>query len=158
MPYKLQISKCILGYIYLYVSKHITYFWHWYTSLKQASKNVKEVVLERISAWVIFRCLCIQDTYMYCACQGCISDDSPATYNVDSDLGFLRVRSFLQKKCVFVLSILTLLCFVHPIFRFWFLVNFGNKVRKIWKYYVIFIYILQSRMGKTEKMERKSHN
>ena len=68
---------------------------------------------------------------MYCACQGCISDDSPATYNVDSDLGFLRVRSFLQKKCVFVLSILTLLCFVHPIFRFWFLVNFGNKVRKI---------------------------
>ena len=68
---------------------------------------------------------------MYCACQGCISDDRPAAYNVDSDLGFLRVRSFLQKKCVFVLSILTLLCFVHPIFRFWFLVNFGNKVRKI---------------------------
>ena len=109
MPYKLQIPKCkyILGYIYLYVSKHITHFWHWYTSLKQASKNVKEVVLERISAWVIFRCLCIQDTYMYCACQGCISDDSPAAYNVDSDLGFLRVRSFLQKRCVFVLSILT---------------------------------------------------
>ena len=103
------LSKCkyILGYIYLYVSKHITYFWHWYTSLKQASKNVKEVVLERISAWVIFRCLCIQDTYMYCACQGCISDDSPAAYNVDSDLGFLRVRSFLQKRCVFVSSILT---------------------------------------------------
>ena len=44
---------------------------------------------------------------MYCACQGCISDDSPAAYNVDSDLGFLRVRSFLQKRCVFVLSILT---------------------------------------------------
>ena len=29
------------------------------------------------------------------------------------------------------------LCFVHPIFPFWFLVTFGNKVMKIQKYYVI---------------------
>ena len=28
---------------------------------------------------------------------------------------------------------------------------------KIQKYYVIFVYILQGKMGKTEKTERKSH-
>ena len=39
-------------------------------------------------------------------------------------------------------------CFIHPIFRFWFLVTFGNKAMKIQKYYVIFAYILQ---GKNEK-------
>ena len=33
--------------------------------------------------------------------------------------------------------------FVHPIFRFWFLVTFGEEVTKIWKYYIIFVYILQ---------------
>ena len=51
------------------------------------------------------------------------------------------------------------LCFVHPIFRFWFLVTYGNKVTKIQNYYVIFVYILQGKMGKTEKNpERKSRN
>ena len=49
-------------------------------------------------------------------------------------------------------------CLVHPIFRFWFLVTFGNKVTKIRKYYEIFVYILQGKMGKTEKKGRKSHN
>ena len=39
---------------------------------------------------------------------------------------------------------------VHPIFRFWFLVTFDDEVRKIQKYYVIFVYILQGKMGKTE--------
>ena len=39
-------------------------------------------------------------------------------------------------------------CFIHPIFRFWFLVTFGNKVMKIWKYYV--------RWARREKTERKS--
>ena len=47
------------------------------------------------------------------------------------------------------------LCFVHPIFGFSFLVTFGDQVTKIWKYYVIFVYILQSKMGKTEKNEEK---
>ena len=47
------------------------------------------------------------------------------------------------------------LCFVHPIFPFWFLVTFGNKVMKIQKYYVIFVYILQGKMGKTEKNGKK---
>ena len=35
------------------------------------------------------------------------------------------------------------------------LVTFGNEVTKIWKYYVIFVYILQGKMGKTEKNGKK---
>ena len=50
----------------------------------------------------------------------------------------------------------TYLCFVDPLFRVWFLVTFDDEVTKIWKYYVIFVYILQGKMGKTEK--RKSSN
>ena len=57
---------------------------------------------------------------------------------------------------------LRLLCFVHTIFRFWFLVTFGDEVTKIQKYYVIFVYILHGKMGKMGKMEketeRKSRN
>ena len=45
-------------------------------------------------------------------------------------------------------------CFVHPIFRFWVLVTFGDKVTKILKYYVIFVYILQ---GKTVKNRNENH-
>ena len=33
----------------------------------------------------------------------------------------------------------------------WFLVTFGDEVTKIRKYYVIFVYILQGKMGKKEK-------
>ena len=47
------------------------------------------------------------------------------------------------------------MCIVHPVFRFWFLVTFGDKVMKIRKYYVIFFYILQGKMGKTEKNGKK---
>ena len=55
--------------------------------------------------------------------------------------------------------ILIFICFVHPIFRFWFLVTFGDKVMKIQKYYVIFVCILQGKMGRTEKkQEKKSRN
>ena len=43
------------------------------------------------------------------------------------------------------------ICFVHLIFRFWFLVSFGDKVTKIRKYYVIFDYILQGKMGKKDR-------
>jgi len=50
---------------------------------------------------------------------------------------------------------LGLKCFGHPIFRFWFLVTFGNKVIKIQKYYVIFVYNLQGKIGKTEKTGKK---
>ena len=42
--------------------------------------------------------------------------------------------------------------------HFSFLVTFGNKVMKIWNYYVIFVYILQGKMGKMEKTERKLRN
>ena len=48
-------------------------------------------------------------------------------------------------------------CFVHSIFRFWFFVTFGNEVTKIRKYYVIFVYILQGKMGKTEKNRKENH-
>ena len=44
-------------------------------------------------------------------------------------------------------------CFVHPIFGFWLLVTFGN--RGIGKYYIIFVYILQHKMGKKEKAGNK---
>ena len=54
-----------------------------------------------------------------------------------------------------LIIILCNICFVHPIFRFWFLVTFGDKVMKIQKYYIIFVYILQGKMGKTEKNGKK---
>ena len=41
--------------------------------------------------------------------------------------------------------------------HFWFLVTFDNKVTKIRKYYVIFVYILQGKMGKTEKKQKENH-
>ena len=43
-----------------------------------------------------------------------------------------------------------------PIF-FWFFVNFGDEVMKIQKNYVIFVYILQGKMGKTEKKLKENH-
>ena len=46
-------------------------------------------------------------------------------------------------------------CYVHSIFRFLFLVTFCDEVTKIQKYYVIFVYILQDKMGKTEKTGKK---
>ena len=46
-------------------------------------------------------------------------------------------------------------CFVHPIFRFWFLITFGDEVRKIQKYYFIFVYILQGKMAKRKKPGEK---
>ena len=42
-------------------------------------------------------------------------------------------------------------------FRFWFLVTFGNEFRKIRKYYVIFVYILQGKMSETEKNRKENH-
>ena len=41
--------------------------------------------------------------------------------------------------------------------HFSFLVTFGNEVTKIRKYYVIFVYILQGKMGKTEKNWKENH-
>jgi hypothetical protein len=53
---------------------------------------------------------------------------------------------------------ITSLVFLHSFhFRFWFLVTFGEKVKEIRKYHVIFVYILQGKMGKTEKKQKESH-
>ena len=48
-------------------------------------------------------------------------------------------------------------CFVHPIFCFLFLVIFFDEVMKLWKYYVIFVYILQGNRGKMEKKRKENH-
>jgi uncharacterized membrane protein YoaT (DUF817 family) len=48
-------------------------------------------------------------------------------------------------------------CFVHPILCFGFLVTFGAEIKKIQKYYVIFVYILQGKMGKKEKKQKENH-
>ena len=49
------------------------------------------------------------------------------------------------------------ICYIHHIFGFWFLVTFGDEVTKIQKYYIIFLYILQGKMGKTEKNRKENH-
>jgi hypothetical protein len=48
-------------------------------------------------------------------------------------------------------------CFVHSIFRFWFLVTFDDEITKTRKFYVLFVYILQGKMGKTEKKWKEDH-
>ena len=47
-------------------------------------------------------------------------------------------------------------CFVHPIFRFWFLVTVGDEVTKIQKYYGIYVYILQGKTGKGENWKENN--
>ena len=96
---------------------------------------------------------------------------SPYYQNLDSYFAHgiqQPILKFLQKTfqeiCLFricsckISIIISIICFVHPIFRFWFLVTFVDKVAKIRKYYKIFVYILQGKMGKTEKTERKLSN
>ena len=41
--------------------------------------------------------------------------------------------------------------------HFWFLVTFDDEVAKIQKYCVIFVYILQGKMGKTEIKWKENH-
>ena len=48
---------------------------------------------------------------------------------------------------------------IHPIFGFWFLVTFfGDEVTKIQKYYIIFVYILQGKMGNIKIPKTKLGN
>ena len=47
--------------------------------------------------------------------------------------------------------------FCSPYFCFRFLVTFGNEVTKIREYYIIFVYILQGKMDKTEKKPKENH-
>ena len=42
--------------------------------------------------------------------------------------------------------------------HFSFLVTFGDKVTKIQKYYVIFVYILQGKMGKTKNNRKENYS
>ena len=44
-----------------------------------------------------------------------------------------------------------------PFFVFLFLVTYGEEVTKIQKYYVIFVYTLQGKMGKTGKNWTENH-
>ena len=37
------------------------------------------------------------------------------------------------------------------------MVTFGDEVTKIRKHYIIFVYILQGKMGKTEKKQKENH-
>ena len=46
--------------------------------------------------------------------------------------------------------------FRSSIFWFWFLVTFGDEITKIQKHYIIFVYILQGKMDKTEKNGKKT--
>ena len=55
----------------------------------------------------------------------------------------------------FAVALTKISVFAHPIFRFWFLVTFGDEVTKIQKYYLIFVYIWQGKMGKTKKNWKK---
>ena len=66
----------------------------------------------------------------------------------------MKTKYFVFKKAANLITNCNY-CFVHPIFGFWFWVTFGDKVMKIQKYYVIFVYILQGKMGKTEKTGKK---
>ena len=49
-----------------------------------------------------------------------------------------------------------ILCFVHPIFRFWFLVTFGDEVTKIFRNLYLHFASKDGQEGK--KTERKSRN
>ena len=42
-------------------------------------------------------------------------------------------------------------------FHFWFLVFWSLLVTKLQKYYVIFVYILQDKVGKMEKSQKENH-
>ena len=57
----------------------------------------------------------------------------------------------------FAVALTKISVFAHPIFCFWFLITFGDEVTKIQKYYLIFVYIWQGKMGKTEKEWKENH-
>ena len=61
-------------------------------------------------------------------------------------------------KAIFLLNLLLLYAFFFRSSHFWLVVTFGDEVTKIQKYYIIFVYILEGKMGKKEKKERKSRN
>ena len=66
-----------------------------------------------------------------------------------------RDPSFIRKMRVHTYGWLLSLMFRSS--HFWFLVTFGDEVTNIRKYYVIFVYILQGKMGKMEKKWKENH-
>ena len=63
-------------------------------------------------------------------------------------------RNLTKEEQEFIFNTATsevIYCFVHPKFRFWFLVTIGDDVTKMRKYYVIFVYIFQGKMEKNRK-------
>jgi restriction endonuclease S subunit len=61
----------------------------------------------------------------------------------------IHIRNVAQDTSVHY-SVDTNVLFI-PFFNFGFWVTFGDAVTKIQKYFVIFVYILQGKIGKTEK-------
>ena len=77
---------------------------------------------------------------------------------VQKSQGAQRIHeiAFLKSKgqlCLFYFDLKQLFRSSH----FSFLVTFGDEVTKIWKYYLIFVYILQGKMGKMEKNWKENH-
>ena len=62
--------------------------------------------------------------------------------------------SFLCSTEMWPVHMIINICFVHPKFRFWFLVIFGNEVTKIRKYFVVlslFTFLQDGQEGKKQK-------
>ena len=73
---------------------------------------------------------------------------------VNSGYFLLSLMPFLNFHFINVLSIRFKLFYFYFLFSFVPFFVFDNKVTKMWKYYV-FVYILQGKMGKTEKTRKK---
>ena len=73
-----------------------------------------------------------------------------------TELRYYKVFSMKFAYLEYFLAKFTNVLFI-PFFVFGFWSLFGNEVTKIQKYCVFFVYVLQGKMGKTEKKtERKS--
>ena len=87
------------------------------------------------------------------ACQPAVQWNNLVEYIWFFDLIWHLFGISSSKMSYYSFSIFVAECFVHPFFCFW--VTFGNDAMKIRKYKVIFVYILQGKMGKTEKNGKK---
>ena len=77
------------------------------------------------------------------------------TWMIFTSIGQSHICRFFWIDFLVTIPCYSHLCFVHPSFRFWFLVTFGNKDTKIQKYYIIFIYVLQDKQITNEKKSVK---
>ena len=90
-------------------------------------------------------CLCKQ-IIMKSSCNNAVL----SLYAVTSSAKWIKscCHSFRGQPCFQVRLLL------FHLSHFWFLVTYGHEVTKIWKYYVIFVYILP---GKMEKKQKENH-